>query len=180
MPSPRLTVRNRDSWSDATPGVTMIESFLHVPVIASIGGGLVAMGGGFLAQISSNDAIANTGLWVSLAGIVASVAGLISGMTKAWLDEKQKAREHEFMKLKFEAERSQLAAERELARVKLTLDAENAKRATSKNKALIDAVRRWAHDAKNKFPNLPEPPGFDMDTGDLLIITPDPDRTKQA
>ncbi len=175
---PFLAIRDRDYWPDTTRGGIKLETFLHVPILASIGGGLVAFMGGLLAQISSSDAVANTGLWVSLAGIAASVTGVISVVVKLFYEEKQKARDYDLAKLKQEEERSRLAYERELARVKLAVEAESVRKAGVNNKARIDAMRRWAHEAKAKFPGLPDPPGFDPDTGDFLIITPDPDRVK--
>jgi hypothetical protein len=163
---PHRIALNRNPWSDATQRGITVETFLHVPIIASIGGGVVAVVGGLLAQISSNDAVANTGLWVSLAGIVASLAGLAGNAVKIIYDDRQKARDHELAK-----QREAQLATREARRAELI------KQTGIKNKKKIKALIEWAHAAKIKYEGLPDPPTIKFDdTNDFpIIITPDPD-----
>lgn len=171
----RIAIRNRERWFDATTRGLKMESFLHVPLLAYIGGGVISVLGGLLAQMSSNDTVAYTGLWASIAGVVATIGGVISVVVKAFFDEKQKQREHELAKLKQAEERERQSADREFARAKLAVEAENIRKSGMHNKLKIEAIKRWMHDAKANFPGLPDPPGFDVDTGDFLLVTPDPD-----
>ena len=187
MPTRIALDGNRSSWQDATPGGIKVDQILHVPLIASIVVSVVAMVGGLVAQVSNNESVAQAGLWAAIAAMTATACTAITTAVKAYFDNAQKIREHELAKLRqaeererVAEERERLAAERELARVKLALEAESVKKAGLNNKTRIDGIKRWLHDAKAKFPGLPDPPGFDVDTGDFLIITPDPDHTKTA
>jgi hypothetical protein len=152
-----LTFRkNRDFGFDATWEGIKLDHFLHVPLLVSLGGGLVAMVGGLFAQASTNEAVANAGLWAALAGIVASCTALLGSFAKIVYDNKQKAREHE------------MAMQRELFRNEIARDS------TSKNRKKIRALVQWTIDMKAKHPDLPEPPDIDFNVIDVLT-TPDSD-----
>lgn len=134
-----------------------LETLLHIPASASIGGGLAAIVGGLIAQVSTSDQVANAGLWAALAGVIASCTALVSTLVKAYFDNKQRAREHE------------LAMQREAGRAELI------RKSAMKNREKIRALVRWAHDAKTKYEGLPEPPDIYFDAVDAAR-TPDPDQ----
>ena len=68
----------------------MIGFFLHVKLIPWV----VAIGGGLVAQVSTTEAVSQSGFWFSLAGIIGAIGMLI----QKFMDDRQKAREYDLAK----------------------------------------------------------------------------------
>lgn len=72
----------------------MIEYFVHV----TLAPWLVVLGGGLVAQVSTSEAVAQSGFWFSAAGIIGAVGMLI----QKFLDDRQKARDYDLAKRRLE------------------------------------------------------------------------------
>ncbi len=112
-----------------------MEDFLHVSFI----GGLIAVGGGILAEIN-NGAGDQTGLWLGASGIVASVLAALGAIAKSFWDDRAEQRKADIMKLR------------------ITLGNDRSRRYSVETRQYLEALAEYIARIPGAPPGIPEPP----------------------
>jgi hypothetical protein len=115
----------------------MFVTLIHM----AIGGGLVAVVGGLVAQVDPNGQAGNTGYWVAASGIATAFAAALGTVTKGFLDYKEKERESEIMRLR------------------ITMGNDRLRHYHVETREYLDKLAIYISKIPGAPPGIPEPPG---------------------
>jgi hypothetical protein len=115
----------------------MVMTLVHV----AIGGGLVAVVGGLVAQVDPNGQAGQAGYWVAASGIATALAAALGTITKGFLDYKEKEREAE------------------IARLRIRLGNDRFWRYHTETREYLGKLAIYISQIPGAPPDIPEPPG---------------------